>query len=732
MKKVLVALMVVGLVTNVQAGWTLLDDFDSYDNSIDTHTTVATGGVWKGVFDGTDSSRVIDLDDGQVLEAIGGTAWRGAKRDLAGTDAALLVGETKTYFWQVSVTSTQPADSTWDYDIVMGLGPEASGIDETNAWQDFSVMPFINNDAAAPYINANAPAEPWWALMSPDTWTNVWLIVNNDAVNPSFDLYYSVGDNAPILVAADADWRNFGPGLDLNAIGFMAAGLPNCWYHVDNIYYADGQVLTNPTSPLYCDAPANGETLVSVIRTDPDNDLVFTVTNPDIVEVDVYLTKNDPNANVLIDSLTSVTPGQYTIDLQTQLETDLSYETTYYWKVVGYEPNNLSGLNDIQVSGPVWSFTTTPESPVILTGVNPAYTAVVAGEPTVVLSVTGINGDFQWYKDGNPISETVGAYTGTMTKTLTIHDVQLADEGYYTCKIFSLAGEDESDPARVMTKRQTSYYDFDSVVVDINDYFVDSIDGYKAYLMQNGPDAGWPTVSDANQLDLPVSFPGVNGYGLLLDNAGDDPNRQYLDIEDGVVDYQDITIMLWAHPKSIRVWARLFEFGTATNNTMFVTPDVGRLWDPRFDIQVNGASQQLTPDLGQDNWIGPGTWHHVVVTLSGNTGRMYVDGVLRATNTGMTHNPTNLGATLNYIGKSQWPNDPGFDGLIDELKIYNYALTTEQIAEEYLAYADPAGYICNLELTALPYDYNDDCRVDLADFAMFAATWLDSHRIYVD
>ncbi len=36
--------MVVGLVSVGQA-WTLLDNFDSYDNSASTRTTIATGGV---------------------------------------------------------------------------------------------------------------------------------------------------------------------------------------------------------------------------------------------------------------------------------------------------------------------------------------------------------------------------------------------------------------------------------------------------------------------------------------------------------------------------------------------------------------------------------------------------------------------------------------------------------------------------------------------------------------
>jgi hypothetical protein len=43
--------------------------------------------------------------------------------------------------------------------------------------------------------------------------------------------------------------------------------------------------------------------------------------------------------------------------------------------------------------------------------------------------------------------------------------------------------------------------------------------------------------------------------------------------------------------------------------------------------------------------------------------------------------PSDLGFTsCNYIGKSQW-NDPYFDGLIDDFRIYNRALSASEIYE---------------------------------------------------
>jgi autotransporter-associated beta strand protein len=248
---VVAGVLAVGVWGNAQthAAWVLLDNFDSYSTG---QTTVVTGGVWHAEFsdpvgdpnDHTGNSAIVASDMGNSLQAIGGTAWRGAERDLTGTGAAVVVDEVQTYFWQVQVHSDQ-VTTEWVYDFMMGLAPSIDSIDITDAWQDFSVMPYINNAPDTPYINADGPGT-FWALMSPDVWTNVWVVIDNDAVDPTFDLYYSTGFDAPVLVIAGANWRNHAANLDLNAIGFMAAGWDQTDYLIDNIYYTVGEDTTNP------------------------------------------------------------------------------------------------------------------------------------------------------------------------------------------------------------------------------------------------------------------------------------------------------------------------------------------------------------------------------------------------------------------------------------------------------------------------------------------------------
>lgn len=74
-------------------------------------------------------------------------------------------------------------------------------------------------------------------------------------------------------------------------------------------------------------------------------------------------------------------------------------------------------------------------------------------------------------------------------------------------------------------------------------------------------------------------------------------------------------------------------------------------------------------------------WHHIAFTLKGNVGTLYLDGSRVMVKTDFTTNLSKLGNTSdNYIGKSTWP-DPYLNGLIDDFRIYDCALTEDQILQ---------------------------------------------------
>ena len=71
----------------------------------------------------------------------------------------------------------------------------------------------------------------------------------------------------------------------------------------------------------------------------------------------------------------------------------------------------------------------------------------------------------------------------------------------------------------------------------------------------------------------------------------------------------------------------------------------------------------------------------MAVTLSGNTGTLYVNGQPVATNTNMTVTPADLGNTnQNWIGRSQFIADPYLAATVDDFQIYDHALSAAEIA----------------------------------------------------
>jgi hypothetical protein len=98
----------------------------------------------------------------------------------------------------------------------------------------------------------------------------------------------------------------------------------------------------------------------------------------------------------------------------------------------------------------------------------------------------------------------------------------------------------------------------------------------------------------------------------------------------------------------------------------------------RFAMKVNNSSEQMV----SYNYTFPtNTWKHVAVVLSGNTGRLYLDGSQVGQNTSMTLNPGDMGATnQNWLGDSQFSADATLDGTIDDLLISCRAYSASEIA----------------------------------------------------
>jgi uncharacterized membrane protein YgcG len=139
-------------------------------------------------------------------------------------------------------------------------------------------------------------------------------------------------------------------------------------------------------------------------------------------------------------------------------------------------------------------------------------------------------------------------------------------------------------------------------------------------------------------------------------------------------------------------WARIFDIGASTSSYLMLTPRAGAANILRFAITTGGTAAEQR--LSHTFTFPTNTWKHVAVTLSGNTGTMYLDGVQVAQNTSMTLNPNALGATANnWLGDSQFTADPTLNGSVDNLFISCRALSPSEIGN--LAGACSSAANCN-------------------------------------
>ena len=144
-----------------------------------------------------------------------------------------------------------------------------------------------------------------------------------------------------------------------------------------------------------------------------------------------------------------------------------------------------------------------------------------------------------------------------------------------------------------------------------------------------------------------------------------------------------MTVAFWVRVRTDRTFARVFDFGTDTQSYMYFTPHETPSGNPRFGITTssNTGEQNLVHTAA----MKVATWYHVAITLGPNGGVLYVNGTQSAASTTMTLRPISIGTTPNdWLGHSQWTQDPYFDGEIDELRIYSDVLTADQVRSVYM------------------------------------------------
>ena len=415
-----------------------------------------------------------------------------------------------------------------------------------------------------------------------------------------------------------------------------------------------------------------------------DDPNVPDVPNPAVTRHFVYMSDGVGTDLSLVD----------TVDAAEYTPMDLQRDKTYYWRIdEGIESYPAGDPNNI--IGDVWSFETVLSIPII----DPAFpgeVVVFAGE-SAEFSVVATNpfGDqedlsYQWYKYVDGVDDTPVA-TGD---TYTIGSVQDSDQGSYYCTVTigSNSAAADSSMAELTTKRLVGHWPFDNNYDDI----VGGNDGDPNGTMEFV--AGIEDGSDA------LAFNGV-------DSSVSIPPAALSQI------YSRVTISVWlfggeSQPSEDTVFEAYDDAGARVLGTH--TPWGGSVY---FDAgNPEGGADRINKAAAEDEYKGK--WNHWVYVKDAVAGEMklYLNGLVWQS--GTDKNEPMYGATNFMIGRG-YTGGQDYDGLIDDIRLYNYALDATEVG---VLYSDVQGAFC-ANKPAL--DYSDNCKVDLADFAIFARSWME-------
>ncbi|GEM_PF-477054 len=110
-------------------------------------------------------------------------------------------------------------------------------------------------------------------------------------------------------------------------------------------------------------------------------------------------------------------------------------------------------------------------------------------------------------------------------------------------------------------------------------------------------------------------------------------------------------------------------------------------------------------------------WHRFVLSVSGGSARLYIDGVRVSESTDLTTSPADMGSNqLCYLGKSFYSEDIGYQGLLDNVAVYRQALTEKEVQQ-----------LCRN--AAVKGDVNADGVCDIADAVMLQKYLLDGGTV---
>jgi hypothetical protein len=462
----------------------------------------------------------------------------------------------------------------------------------------------------------------------------------------------------------------------------------------DDVYAELAHCAENPV-------PANGG------KVDPTVSTVLQWTRPaprqagNTILCDVWF-GTDPNIMTGIDTKIIDKQDADSVEIGT-----LPGNMDFYWRVDCYEPNGLGP--EFKTEGNVWTFNTENAPPTVDAGDKQAVW-LVSGVATAAMNATAADDglpsppaalSYNWTKVSGP-----GTPAFSPSNAVQNPDVSFTVAGDYVLRL--TASDGEKDPndtimVRVYSEGYTGMRAYWKLDESSGTTAVDTAGGH------NGTVHGNPFwQSSGGKVNGAIRLDGDGDY--IDCGGGSDPNTlTWADLRD------EITVSAWVKGTFDKSWQAIVNKGDSSWRLFRNSVD-GDSDDVSFTL--NGVGPIASGSTGP---VGDNKWHQVVGTFDGVYQRIYVDGIMAASR------KIPEGAKIDYnnynvrIGSDeQFEGIRDFNGLIDEVRIYEIGLPADKVLEQFIA--DGGSNSCGQ--TYLAGDINQDCYVTLADFTQMAENWL--------
>jgi uncharacterized delta-60 repeat protein len=484
----------------------------------------------------------------------------------------------------------------------------------------------------------------------------------------------------PPVISSQPAPQTVGVGSNFT-LSVTAAGYPAIAYQ----WRTNGMPIAGATATNYSviAAQTNNSGAYDVVITNSVGSITSIVANVSVVYYPPTISQQPVGGNVIVGS-----------NFVLSASADGTPPFTWQWRTNGTPINGANAssydINSAQLSDAgaydvvVSAFAGSVTSSVAL--VNVGFPPTVLQQPLCLTNTLGGAGsfscivtgslpmNFQWTLDGNPVP-------GATNSLLTLGNLQPADIGYYALTVTNdFGGTVSSNAALNLTGYPigvwdglVAFYPFDG---NANDLSGNGLNGSPVNVTYDTNRFG--ITNSSVQLDGSTSYVGVN-YSNLFNFAG---NSEF----------------------TLAAWFKLNGFGSGSGGigSLIVKGPASGLTDyglecPGFGNYVLWAGQDGQYPCVSTNTLELGTWYHGVVTYSNANWQLFLDGVLQVqTNTTYQITQSSGGIAIGREGDSAADY---FDGSIDDVFIYNRALSPEEVVSLFLQ-ASPVAPPTPLTLTA--------------------------------